>query len=83
MHRLDRAPATADFVLGEHRRKDSAVGQRVPALRMCHAGPISYGRSQPSGVGRQTMERRDMAKKDGVIEVEGTIVEALPTRCSA
>ena len=31
-----------------------------------------------SGVGRQHGLTEDMAKKDGVIEVEGTIVEALP-----
>ena len=30
------------------------------------------------GVGRQPGLTEDMAKKDGVIEVEGTIVEALP-----
>ena len=42
-----------------------------------HTRAVIRGRSRSGGQPRQQIVE-DMAKKDGVIEIEGTIVEALP-----
>lgn len=53
----------------------------VPRLVLAAGGPVTralhhHNGGSPSGAPRRNAE--DMAKKDGVIEIEGTIVEALP-----
>jgi translation initiation factor IF-1 len=49
------------------------VGSRACWFHVCPSQPGAGGLKNPT---QQIVE--DMAKKDGVIEIEGTIVEALP-----